>query len=290
MRRAFFPNLDAERELATPGPYQPTGAVLGHIRRQGSRLEALALAERLLDVESPERPSDGVELALSWCPTAFARNSLQDAGWRQPRAPGMAVLRQVNDRRFLVEEFVADEALERTWVGPGDDLRWLRTTPDACFRLKRRFGFAGRGQRTLSANPSPDDLRFIADSQRHGFLRERQCEIVAEWSLHGVVDETECLLGKPCRQWCDRFGSAIRHEPDAAFEHRGMLHESAERVAERLRAAGYFGPFGIDAFSYRWRDEVRFNPLSDLNARFTMGWSIGMGSRREQALERMSRE
>jgi hypothetical protein len=42
-------------------------------------------------------------------------------------------------------------------------------------------------------------------------------------------------------------------------------------VAEVLRDAGYFGPFGIDA--YRWRDGATqyFNPRSEINARYSMG-------------------
>jgi hypothetical protein len=52
-------------------------------------------------------------------------------------------------------------------------------------------------------------------------------------------------------------------------------------VAEALIRAGYFGPFGIDG--YRWKDEhgtLRFNPRTDINARYSMGWAVGMGSRR----------
>jgi hypothetical protein len=45
--------------------------------------------------------------------------------------------------------------------------------------------------------------------------------------------------------------------------------------------AGYYGPFGIDAF--RWRDQngkQQWNPRCEINARYSMGWSIGMGQSR----------
>jgi hypothetical protein len=69
---------------------------------------------------------------------------------------------------------------------------------------------------------------------------------------------------------------ATKSELSAA--ERKTLCDVAERTAHALAEAGYFGPFGIDAF--RWRDEggvLHFNPRSDLNARYSMGWHVGMG-------------
>ena len=61
---------------------------------------------------------------------------------------------------------------------------------------------------------------------------------------------------------------------------RGRLDQSASkswtctpRLAAALRAADYFGPFGIDAFRYRSaQGDVLFNPRCEINARFTMGY------------------
>ena len=59
---------------------------------------------------------------------------------------------------------------------------------------------------------------------------------------------------------------------------RRTLFDKAEHVAEALTRAGYFGPFGIDA--YIWRNatgRTELNPLGELNARYTMGYGVGMG-------------
>jgi hypothetical protein len=289
-RRAFFPNLDADRELATTGSYQPTRSTLEQIREQLPRLAELARDELLLDRKQPQR-FDPLrdEVALCWCPTSHALGQLRAAGWSAPPAPSMDVLRAVNDRRFVLTAFDADPALERAWVGSEDDLSWLDALrASRRVRLKRPFGFAGKGQRSVSSNPSADDRRWIEASRRQGFVRELDCDIVSEWSLHGVVDTRGVLFGVPCRQWCDRFGSVIRHERAPAFERATELYVSAECVAERLCAAGYFGPFGIDAFCYRFDSgQERFNALSDLNARFTLLWSVGMGERRAEAMARV---
>jgi hypothetical protein len=51
-----------------------------------------------------------------------------------------------------------------------------------------------------------------------------------------------------------------------------------ERVATALHAAAYFGPFGIDAYEYRVGVELRLNPRSEINARYSMGFAAsGLG-------------
>jgi hypothetical protein len=48
---------------------------------------------------------------------------------------------------------------------------------------------------------------------------------------------------------------------------------AAGRLGRALGRAGYFGPFGVDGYEYRDRGgDLRLQPASDLNARYTMGW------------------
>jgi hypothetical protein len=47
-----------------------------------------------------------------------------------------------------------------------------------------------------------------------------------------------------------------------------------------LRDHGYFGPFGIDGFRWRWAGRTGLRPRCEINARYTIGWAIGMGDRR----------
>ena len=52
------------------------------------------------------------------------------------------------------------------------------------------------------------------------------------------------------------------------------LVPEAERVAAALSAAGYFGPFGVDAYTYRERGgAIALQPRSEINARYTMGFA-----------------
>ena len=56
--------------------------------------------------------------------------------------------------------------------------------------------------------------------------------------------------------------------------------DTAQQIAQKLQAMGYFGPLGIDAVRYRDRDgKLRLRPLQDINARYTMG-RLALGFRR----------
>jgi hypothetical protein len=57
---------------------------------------------------------------------------------------------------------------------------------------------------------------------------------------------------------------------------RALTSERAS-VATALTLAGYFGPFGVDAFVYRDRlGTERLQPRSEVNARYSMGFAVGL--------------
>jgi hypothetical protein len=87
-------------------------------------------------------------------------------------------------------------------------------------------------------------------------------------------------LGHVCVQQTDaqRAWLSTRRAAGGELEpgHVSALHARAEAVAAALSQAGYFGPFGIDAYLYRSPSGgVALNPLGELNARYTMGFPIG---------------
>jgi hypothetical protein len=285
VRRAFFPNLDANAEFEARLSYQPRKETLVALARQTPLLGQLVLGDLLLDRSAPPRFDRALaDVAVCWCPTQHAHDVLERAGWPVPHAPAHEVLRRVNSRRFLVDH--GPNVIGRTWVERGSDLAFLGSQR---FRLKRAFGFAGRGQRVVDEVLSPDDWRWVEDSLDRGFSAEPEFELAQEFSLHGYVDQRGLLLGTPCRFLCNRFGSAVHFElAKGAAGHEQPIRDTAMQVATALTAAGYFGPFGIDAFIARTARGEFLNPLSDLNARFTLAWSIGMGPLRETALRRLT--
>ena len=183
-------------------------------------------------------------------------------------------------RRFALElgggapgaRFVSDEsALAETLAEPCG--AWL---------FKRAYGFAGRGQRRIIGVPSPDDRRWLSDSLRlGGFVAEPWLELVREVGVHGLIDVSGRLaLGRVCVQETNEYrawvSTRLACPQDLSSAETSRLLERAEAVAAALVAAGYFGPFGIDAYLFETRTAgIELNPLSELNARYSMGFAIG---------------
>lgn len=290
-RRLWLFNLDAELELASRGPYQTAKhvaralqPVLSHARRLmapgdawlddlGASGEACAAAPT---------PAFSGWVGRAWCPTPTAARRLARAGAQLEAGPALEVLRRVNHRRFALE--LGGGAPHARYITTEADLApTLREASSAAWLFKKPFGFAGRGQRRIVGEPSKDDRRWLDDALRHGgFLAEPWLDIEHELSLHGRLDaQGEHTLGRICVQQTDRFRAWVSTEPatptDIDPAQAAALQRRAESVAGALAAAGYFGPFGIDAYLWRTtQGKLELNPLSELNARYTMGYSVGM--------------
>ena len=283
--RAWFLNLDADTELGTSHSYTTGRQIRRHIDQHRSACAALTLGEPVCGQD----PVDSELPVYCWCPTPSALAALASLGLRALAGPGVDALRRANDRAWTVD--LAEPQLGRCLVTSADDWRRLlleAPSPTGTWRLKRRFGFAGRGQRRLRALPSADDLRWISAALgQGGLLREAELSIQEEFSIHGYVDASELMLGSPVSFASDAFGAPAGHTrclaPSAWARE---LEQAATQVASRLREYGYFGPFGVDAFSWRSEGALVLNPVSDVNARFTLAWSTGMGPERERALQR----
>jgi hypothetical protein len=279
-RSAWVLNLDAERELATPDAHTSSVRIMQRLPELVGALGTLLGPE---DVVLGEHDvMSGPWLGRAWCPTPHALWLLQKAGTTPVPAPDFAALRRVNHRRFNAElgqtlpgaRFVADVAeLSAVIAGECPTGQWL---------IKRPFGFAGRGRKRVARGIlDPRVTSFVDGSLRRGegLQVEPWVERVSDYALHGFLSANGAItLGEPTRQVCDDNGAWKKTTLDVDLDanETAALGASARLVAEALVAAGYFGPFGVDA--YRWRESatVRFNPRSEINARYSMGWATGM--------------
>jgi hypothetical protein len=293
---AWFLNFDADEELARRvlrgSSYTPRRAVLDRFEGLAEALQGLLRPGDVVLPEAGGRVSGA--LGRAFCPTPRARRALAKAGAILLPAPPIEVLRAVNHRGFSAElgqtlegaRFVRSiEELEEVIAG---------SSPTGTFLAKRPFGFAGRGRRALTPTPNgrlaaDDPARpFIEASLRagEGLQVEPLVERAGDFGLHGFVARSgRVSFGSITRQVCDATGAwkgSARAAPgDLSAAERRRLEAEAELAANALRAAGYFGPFGIDAF--RWIDAAgreRWNPRCEINARYSMGWPVGMGDRR----------
>jgi len=265
-RTAWVLNLDADLELAAGPRYAPTRAVLEAMRPHVERLARTLLgpSDVLVGDDTDARGLPG----RAFCPTPRALALLRAAGAEPVPHPSFEVLRLVNSRAFC-------QSLGATMPGAvfvdsyNDAIERLRAP--GRWRVKRNHGMAGRGQRVMP----PLDEAFLRGSFPGGVQIEPHVAIETEWALHGVIDGGAFRLGALVRQTCDAHGQWLATErvDDPAID--AALHAEATRVARALIAAGYFGPFGIDAFTY---DGGRLQPRSEINARYSMGFPVGFGA------------
>jgi hypothetical protein len=288
-QRLWLFNLDAELELArSGGPYQTPLRVAQALAPMLERAKALmAPGDASLDPLTPPRratptsaPSPQRPLGCAWCPTPSALDRLRRAGAELPPTPGVDVLRRVNHRRFALD--LGGGAPGARFVSDEKALAEALAEPCPAWLFKRAYSFAGRGQRRIIGLPSPDDRRWLADSLRlGGFVAEPWLELVRELSIHGLIDPSgRFVLGGICVQETNAHrawvSTRLALADDLSPAQASQLRARAETVAQALITAGYFGPFGIDAYLFRTSSApTQLNPLSELNARYSMGFPTG---------------
>ena len=292
-RFAWVLNLDADLELAAGRGYSPKRTVREAMQSFVPLLATTLLASDDLLVDEVSEPASAKGLTgRAFCPTPRALAALRRAGAEPEPHPPVEVLRRVNSRAFcaavgpLLPEaaFVVDLEVAQ---------RRLSEAPPpfalgGAWRVKRAFGMTGRGQRVVVPAALGDpDLAFVrAGLEEGGGVQiEPNVAIVREYALHGMLAGDGALeLGELVEQRCDARGAWLATEPIASG---GARTEEEQSIAERLRAQattvgaalareGYFGPFGIDAYTYR--DELadlHLQPASEINARYSMGFAVG---------------
>jgi hypothetical protein len=288
--RIWLLNFDADDELARRASalgHTPSAAVLRRFAPLAHRIGLVPRGDVIVEEwNAAWRAPAGAFEGRAFCPTPRAMRTLARAGARLPPAPPLDVLRRVNHRAFCAElgqclpharyARSRDELLEALAAGTGP---WV---------LKRPFGFAGRGRQRLRSSALDASVEpFVRASFEagEGLQVEPWVERTLDVGLHGFVAQSGAItMGAPTRQAVDENGAWTESMPLASGmltdDEEALLLGEGDRVARALFEAGYFGPFGIDAF--RWVDAggARFDPRCDVNARYSMGWAVGMAERR----------
>lgn len=282
---AWVLNLDADLELAAGERYAPTNAVRAAMAPHVARLAASLLApeDSLIDESSPPTSAKGYA-GRAFCPTTRAIALLLRAGAEPEPHPAHEVLREVNGRAFCASlgQTLPGAAFVRDLDGA---LVHLSGPPEVApsWRAKRPFGMAGRGQRVIEPGPVGDaDRAFLRACMSEGGVQlEPNVAIERELAMHGVLSYDGALrVGRLVAQTCDARGQwlASTLASDGDRETTEALASEVRRVGARLHAAGYFGPFGVDAFLYRAADGgLVLQPRSEINARYSMGFCTGFG-------------
>lgn len=296
MRRVFHLDFACERELERwPRPYsQPKPGALAVAVRAAARAllgPGDALLDDLVDSSGQLPPPWRGAPGESWCATPSSRKRLLDAGAEPTPGAPVELLRALASRRLHLERgpalpggFWAESAadLERAGAhglqGPVGDSGWI---------AKRGFSSGGRGLRRFRGGFADaalvrGDREWLAAGFAGGGVElEPLALVLLELAQHGHVHVDGRLeIGRPTEQFVDArghwLGSRPAHNLDPEFALR--LAAETEGVGVWLRAKGYVGPFGLDAFVYRAPSGGRaLCARSEVHGRYSLGWAVGMG-------------
>lgn len=287
-RIAWHLNLDADRELHDQVGYRASRIDAARIAELRSGIADLIADDDVVlgdDADVAVLAASGTTFSVqAFCPTPSALARIQALGLPVPPAPPFSVLRAVNDRRFCA-------ALGHGLAGScfAHDMPTLENylehpSSTGVHVIKRAFSFAGREQRRVKDGVLDDSTRGFCDrsfAEGDGLQVEPWVDRVADFSRHGYLTRTGALLiGEVREQRCDPFGRFVGMSTTPAVltptEH-ALLRDAVVETGAALTAAGYFGPFGVDAFRYRQVEGgTAFNPRCEINARFTMGYPRGL--------------
>jgi|FLOH01.1.fsa_nt_gi hypothetical protein len=238
-------------------------------------------------------------IGVAWSPTPSALALLRSVGAVVPPSPSIAILRAVNARPFTAQlrgrleldshalsKYVASNMVETLAVlSKPAPMGWL---------VRRTFGAAGRGRMRIESIANPgrasvskgERVWLVASLQAGPLVLEPWVEITEEYTrsawLHG---DGTISISAPCFQETRTNGAWEGTRRTAGGEvaraDDSALAAAVEGAGRALHSAGYHGPFGVDAFRHKSASTGQsiLNPMSEINARFTMDWTCAMGKR-----------
>jgi len=280
-RFAWVLNLDAELELLRGNPgYVAPRKLLAQLAQHGTAARALLGPDDvLLDEGSEPPPAKSGVRGRAWCPAPQAIERMQSRGVTPEPHPSAAVLRRVNHRLFAHE--LGGGLPDQTFVQSREQLEQRLGDHERRWLLKRPLSFAGRGQLRAIGPLTEKQWTWVdATLAQGGFIVEPLVTPKFEVSLHGFVWQNGRFeLGRVCVQLVSDRGTyrGVRLAGSGQLDggEETALHERAEAVARALFHAGYFGPFGIDAYRYELDGRSRFCALGEINARYTLAFAVG---------------
>lgn len=282
---AWVLNLDSEDELARGALYRPPAlAKRAELATRGLLSGLVQPCDFVLDAHvglRDDRRARGLRGA-AFMATPYALHRLAESGSIVPPAPTLDVLRRANDRSLLLPRLEG-----AVFVRTRDDIlpALERSTGTQLWLCKRAFGAAGRGHRRVPAGRVRDaDVAWVDAALRKtgGIQVTPWLDRVADFAQHALLSEDGALVvGEPTAQQIDAGdawrASRLAMAAELPDVEREALRAALDEAAAALSKLGYFGPLGIDAFRYRTTDGgTAFCACCDVNARYTMGFSIGM--------------
>lgn len=275
--------LEAEKELAAlraDRDWRSAPRVPDPVRQGAAR--SLLGEDAILEAGEARTSSPDGDRGFAWAPTPRALELLRAHGFTAPLSPTWQSLCTANARESFAHLtplpgcatcHSTDEVL--CAVGSPAPARPSGMVP--AWVLRASLCAAGQ-DRLVVEGPCDRAVSFARERLPGGPIDvSPMVEIVEEFALHGHVGAVgELQAARPVRYpGSARPASRAPSFEPAAPDVAAALRRAFERVGEELIAMGYFGPVGIDAFTWRDHDgAVRLRAVSEVNARYTQNFGL----------------
>jgi hypothetical protein len=234
----------------------------------------------------PRNADDG-ESAAEFCGVAWGWNRESEkvlTSYNTACAhPPFDVVKRVNSRSFS-----SIAASEMGLPGAGDIIlsssacdAYLSKESRRPLLFKPMFGSSGSGFVTVTGNDAygraKEKLRAMCDNG--GAVAEPLFDRLNDYGVNFTVsadgsfhlDSIHRSLVSPGGKFFGIYMADDIPSDDGLLHVEETLASTAERAAGYLHKEGYFGPAGIDAFTYREDGVIKLNPMCEINARYSMG-------------------
>ena len=298
--RHFLPNLDFESQCLNPGrplsgsarrAVDDLAPVMGLLASDGDSVQLNAdrlprdIPPALAHVNFVDAaPTDATELV----PWGWSLLACELAASLAPKqiVPASDVVAYVNGRNFHdlidgVRPDVTGAALEPFGAFCQTPNEWRDAVSTAfqhtATRIVTKALISNAGRNRLFSESAQ------CNSQQEGWLNQQfssgGCyvepwhDIQNEYSMHFDVNVSGDITFVGCtEQVVDNFGRPLGNivSPHITDKlHRRL--SGAKVICRELHNLGYFGPVGIDGYTFQQNDELWLRPCSDINARYSMG-------------------
>ena len=142
------------------------------------------------------------------------------------------------------------------------------------FTLKPNWGFSGRGRAGAQGLNGFDAILAAAKgmcAHKEGFVLEPWLNRIQDFSILLWIPAKGDVRVQVLELLNTTSGVYAGHENQLPSAKQKELKKIGRRLAEDLRADGYVGPAGIDAFAYEDKGQTFLRPVVEINARMTMG-------------------
>lgn len=197
----------------------------------------------------------------------------------QYEMPDWEIIKEVNSKAYSFSHSPSLQNSDLLW-NDSQLIRWFNLTSGKRV-LKTCYGLSGRGHFFIDENLALNQIIQFCETewaQKRPVIAEpwvaRVFDFSTQWNIDKLIGPQ--LVGPTVFQSNEKgvYQSTLCGKREQTFkELLPFLEEHlecAEGILNKIFSLGFYGPIGVDAFIYREQNQLKLQPIVEINARQTM--------------------